>query len=87
MWKSLPPAEKTRQVAFKKEMAEEEARYQAACEARDAAWKKEAVELWGRLRRRAEQVYEDRYFARKLKGARRHMVAWKWDDKLQHAID
>ena len=47
MWKSLPPAEKARQVAFKKEMAEEEARYQTACEARDAAWKKEAAELWG----------------------------------------
>ena len=27
LWKSLPPAEKARQVAFKKEMAEEEARY------------------------------------------------------------
>ena len=46
-------------MAFKKEMAEEEARYQVACEARDAAWKKEAVELWGRARRRAEEVYED----------------------------
>ena len=45
LWKSLSPAEKARQVAFKKEMAEEEARYQAACEARDAAWKKEAPEL------------------------------------------
>ena len=37
LWKSLPPAEKARRVAFKKEMAAEEARYQAACEARDAA--------------------------------------------------
>ena len=37
LWKSLPPAEKARQVAFKKEMAEEEARYQATCEAHDAA--------------------------------------------------
>ena len=37
LWKSLPPAEKARQVAFKKEMADEEARYQAACEADDAA--------------------------------------------------
>ena len=36
----MPPAEKARQVAFKKEMADEEARYQAACEARDAAWKR-----------------------------------------------
>ena len=45
MWKSLLPAEKARQVAFKKEMAEEEARYQATCEARDAAWKKEVAEL------------------------------------------
>ena len=27
LWKSLPPAEKAMQVAFKKEMAEEEARY------------------------------------------------------------
>ncbi|MCH1932655.1 hypothetical protein L9G16_21155, partial [Shewanella sp. A25] len=53
LWKLLP-AEKARQVAFKKEMAEEEARYQAACEARDAAWKKEAGDLWGRARRRAE---------------------------------
>ena len=50
LWKSLSPAEKASQVAFKKEMAEEEARYQAACEARDAAWKKEAAELWGRAR-------------------------------------
>ena len=45
LWKSLPPAEKARQVAFQKE--KEEARYHAACEARDAAWKKEAAELWG----------------------------------------
>ena len=36
-WKSLPAAEKARQVAFKKEMAEEDDMYQAACEARDAA--------------------------------------------------
>ena len=35
--KSLPLAEKARQVGFKKEMAEEEARYQATCEARDAS--------------------------------------------------
>ena len=37
LWKLLAPAKKARQVAFKKEMVEEEARYQAACEARDAA--------------------------------------------------
>ena len=37
MWKSLPSAEKARQVAFKKEMAEEEASYQAAYEVHDAA--------------------------------------------------
>ena len=54
--KLLPPDEKARQVAFKKEMVEEESRYQATCEARDAAWKKEAAELWGRARRRAEEV-------------------------------
>ena len=81
----MPPAEKARQVPFKKEMAEEEARYQAAREARDAAWKKEAVELWGRARRRAEQVYEDGYFARKVKGVRRLIAAWRWVDKLQCA--
>src|SRR3989337_2388838 len=83
LWKSLPPAEKARQVAFKKEMAEEEARYQAACEARDAAWKKEAAELWGRARRRAEEGYEDGYFARKVKGARRLIVVWSWANKLK----
>ena len=36
LWKLLPPAARARQVVFKKEMAEEEARYQAACEACDA---------------------------------------------------
>ena len=70
LWKSLPPAEKARQVAFKKEVAEEEARYQAACEAHDAAWKKVAAELWGRVRLREEEVYEDGYFTRKVKGSR-----------------
>ena len=69
-------------MAFKKEMAEEEARYQAACEARDAAWKKEAAELWRQAHRRAEEVYEDGYFARKVKGARRLIAAWRWADKL-----
>ena len=87
MWKSLPPAEKARQVAFKKEMAAEEARYQEACEACDAAWKKEVLELWGRARRRAEEVYEDGYFARKVKGARCLITAWKWADKLQRTAD
>ena len=66
---------------------EEEARYQAACEARDAAWKKEAAEIWGRARRRAEEVYKDGYFARKVKGARRLIAAWRWADKLQSATD
>ena len=37
LWKSLSSAEKARQLAFKMEMAEEEARCQGACEARDAA--------------------------------------------------
>ena len=55
-------------MAFKKEMAEEEARYQATCEARDATWKKKAVELWGRAHRHVKEVYEDGYFARKVKG-------------------
>ena len=55
LWRSLPPTEKARQVSFKKEMVQEEAQYQAACEARDAAWKKEAAELWGRARRRASR--------------------------------
>ena len=72
-------------MAFKKEMAEEEAKYQAACEARDAPWKKEAAELWGRARRRAEEVYEDGYFARKVIGAGRLIAAWRWADKLQRA--
>ena len=80
LWKSLPLAEKARKV-------EEEARYQAACEARDAAWKKEAVELWERARRRAEEVYEDGYFAKKVKGARCLIAAWRWADKLQRATD
>ena len=75
LWKSLPAAEKARQVVFKNEMAEEEARYQAACEARDAAWKKEAAELWGRACRHAEEVYEDGYFARKVIGAWRLVTA------------
>jgi hypothetical protein len=88
LWKALPPAEKARQVAFKKELAEERARDQAACEAREAAWEKEKLELWRRARRRADEVYEDgRYFARKAKGARRLIAAWRWADKLQRATD
>ena len=74
-------------MAFKKEMAEEKARYQAACEARDATWKKEAAELWGRARHRAEEVYEDGYFAIKVIGVGRLIVAWRWTDKLQRATD
>ena len=87
LWKSVLPIEKARQVAFKKEMAEEDARYQAACESLDAAWKKEVAELWGRARRRAEEVYEDMYFARKVIGTGRLVVAWRWADKLQRATD
>ena len=68
-------------------MVEEEAKYQEACEARDAAWKKEAAELWGRARRRAEEVYEGRYFARKVIGAGPLVAAWRWADKLQRATD
>ena len=58
-------------MAFKKEMAEEE------------AWKKEAEELWGRARRRAEEVYEDGYFARKVIGVGCLVAAWRSADKLQ----
>ena len=43
--KALPLAEKASQVALKKELAEERARYQVACEAREAAWEKEKLEL------------------------------------------
>ena len=68
-------------------MAEGDAKYQAACEARDAAWKNEAAELWGWVHRRAEEVYEDGYFARKVIGAGRLVAAWRWADKLQRATD
>ena len=68
-------------------MAEEEARYQAACEARDAPWNKKAVEIWGRACHHAEEVYKDGYFVRKVKGARRLITAWRWADKLQRATD
>ena len=74
-------------MAFKTEMTKEEARYQVACEARDAAWKKEAADLWGWARRRAEEVYEDRYFTRKAIGTRRLVTAWRWADKLERATD
>ena len=67
-------------MAFKKEMAEEEARYHAS-------WEKEAVELWGQVRHRAEEVYEDGYFARKVKGAGRLVALWRWADKLECATD
>ncbi|KAE8811515.1 Actin-related protein 2 [Hordeum vulgare] len=77
VWKLLPLAEKARKVAFKKEMAEEKARYQAACEAREIAWKKEVVELWGRARHRVEEVYSDGYFARKVNSDRRLIAAWR----------
>jgi hypothetical protein len=88
LWKALPPAEKARQVAFKKELADERARYQAAFEAREAAWEKEKPELWRRARRCVDEVYEDGwYFPRKAKGARRLIAAWRWADKLQRATD
>ena len=48
-----------------------------ACEARDAAWKKEVVDLWEWARRNAEEVYEDGYFVTKAKGARRLIAAWR----------
>ena len=41
----------------------------------------------GRARRRAEDVYEDEYFVRKVIGAGRLVAAWRWADKLQHATD
>ncbi|KAE8789568.1 hypothetical protein D1007_36213 [Hordeum vulgare] len=73
------------QVAFKKEMAEEKDTYQVVCEAREAAWIKEAVELWGWECRHVDEVYVDMYFMRKVKGARRLIAAWRCADKLQHA--
>ncbi|KAE8777934.1 Actin-related protein 2 [Hordeum vulgare] len=85
--KPLPPTEKARQMAFKKEMVKEKARYQAPCETCEAAWRKEAVELWGRVCHRAREVYPYEYFASKVKGARRIIAAWRWDDKLQRATD
>ena len=33
------------------------------------------------------EVYEDGYFTRKVKGARRLIAAWRWADKLQRATD
>jgi hypothetical protein len=88
LWKPLPPADKASQVVFKKELAEERVRDQAACEAREAAWEKEKLEIWRRARRRADEVYEDgRYFTRKAKGARCLIAAWRWADKLQRATD
>ena len=37
------------------------------------------------MRRRAEEVYEDGYFARKVIGAGRLVSAWRWADKLERA--
>ena len=74
-------------MAFKKEIAEKEAKYHVAYEARDAAWKKEAAELWGRARHCAEEVYKDGYFARKVIGTGRLVAAWRLADKLQRATD
>ena len=34
-----------------------------------------------------EEVYEDGYFARKAKGARRLIAVWRWANKLQRATD
>ena len=45
------------------------------------------MELWGRARHRAEEVYEDGYFVRKVKGSRCLIAAWRWADKLQRATD
>ena len=42
---------------------------------------------WWRARHHAEEVYEDGYFARKAKGARRLVAAWRWADKLQRATN
>ena len=39
------------------------------------------------MHRRAEEVYEDGYFARKVKGAGRLVAAWRWADKLLRATD
>ena len=36
---------------------------------------------------RAEEVYEDGYFARNVIGAVRLVSAWRWADKLQRATD
>ncbi|KAE8766950.1 hypothetical protein D1007_61756 [Hordeum vulgare] len=37
--------------------------------------------------RLVEEVYADGYFARRVKGARHLIDAWKWADKLQRATD
>ena len=41
----------------------------------------------GRVRCRAEEVYEDGYFARKVIGVGRLVAAWRWADKIQCATD
>ena len=43
-------------------------------------------ELWGRVRHRAEEVYEDRYFTRKVIGVGRLVAAWRMADKLRWVI-
>ena len=45
------------------------------------------MELWGRARRRAEEVYEDGYFVGKVIGVGCLVAAWRWAEKLQHATD
>ena len=45
------------------------------------------MDLWGRARRRVEEVYEDGYFTRKVKGAGCLVAAWRWADKLHHATN
>ena len=41
----------------------------------------------GRVRCRAEEVYEDGYFMRKVVGVGLLVAAWSWDNKLQHATE
>ena len=39
------------------------------------------------MRHRAEEVYEDGYFARKVIGAGHLVAVWRWADKIQRATD
>ena len=41
----------------------------------------------GRAHHRAEEVYDDGYFPRKVIGAGRLVTVWRWADKLQCATD